>query len=246
MIQTFAAKLTEKKIITHDVFIYKFELLEPKEIAFQAGQYVILFVPQADGTAVRRLYSMFSPPSQKNQIEMLIQHVPNGIASLYLESLKIGDEVKLQGPAGLFLLKQPSKDSVFLATGTGIAPMWSIFHSASEHFHNTKNTVLLGFPTFKDMYFIPELKQLHNTYPDFNFFICVSREQDKKDLDPVHQEHIVLGRITHKFDELLSQDPTLISRNFYICAGKEIVDSLRQYLTDKGIAKENIHFEKYV
>ncbi len=128
MIQTFQTQLVEKQQLTKDVLFLKFDLDEPKEIQFVPGQYLIMFVPK-DNDHVRRQYSIASSPSQNHSVELLIKLIPGGVASGYVEKLTVGEIVRFDGPGGRFVLNGNQKHKVFLATGTGIAPMRSILKS---------------------------------------------------------------------------------------------------------------------
>ena len=48
--------------------------------------------------------------------------------------MKPGDEIDFKGPYGAFILRRPVADSIFVATGTGIAPFRSMLHARlAEH-----------------------------------------------------------------------------------------------------------------
>ena len=48
--------------------------------------------------------------------------------SNFLCDMKEGDEISCQGPFGDFILRPPMRDTIFIATGTGIAPFRSMLH----------------------------------------------------------------------------------------------------------------------
>ncbi len=48
--------------------------------------------------------------------------------SNFLCDMKEGDEIGCQGPFGDFILRPPMRDTIFIATGTGIAPFRSMLH----------------------------------------------------------------------------------------------------------------------
>ena len=101
MLSTYKTLLTKKQQLNSSTYLYHFDLIEPKEIIFIPGQYVILKVPSEKGP-VSRLYSIASPNTKKNSFELIIEIIPGGLASNYLFSLKENTEVVFQGPAGLF------------------------------------------------------------------------------------------------------------------------------------------------
>lgn len=238
MITTFSASLLQKKQLTRDVFLFTFVLNEGVNFTYSAGQYVIVFVPLSDGTEARRLYSIASPPTDPRQFELLIQCVPHGIAGSYFLHSKEGDSMNFQGPAGVFTIKVATKPLVFLATGTGIAPIRSMLYSIPI---SQPISLFWGLKTIEDAYFLEEITQFITSHPSITFKLCLSRQKDMSALPSFINPYVKKGRITEfcipsQFDQ---------ASQYYICGGKEIVESLRQFLEEKGIVKENIHFEKF-
>lgn len=241
MLQTYKTYLDGKIQLTSDVFLFRFKLFEPLEINFTAGQYLILMVPQDSGEPARRLYSILSPQTQKNSVDLLVKLLPGGIASEYLRSLNVEEQVEFQGPAGMFTLRDPpaggQRDRVFLATGTGIAPIKSIISSTVSHLRS-KTYLFWGLPKKNDLYFFEELKQLATDNTRFHFLICFSREENLDTLPEIDRKYFSLGRITNH------QLPTT-DCDFYICGSRDVTESLRQHLIGKNIPQEQIYFEKF-
>ena len=84
------------------------------------GQYVDLL---ADG--VRRSYSLGNAPRSDALLELIVKRYDGGVLSGFLfDRAKIGDLVRIEGPFGTFFLRDDlPKNLLFLATGTGIAPV---------------------------------------------------------------------------------------------------------------------------
>ncbi|MDO8741758.1 MAG: FAD-binding oxidoreductase, partial [Candidatus Roizmanbacteria bacterium] len=101
MLTTFKTLLTSKTQLNSDTYLYHFDLIEPKEIKFRAGQYLMIKIPTDNGW-ISRLYSIASSTAEKNSFELIIQIIPGGLASGYLSGLKVKDELIFQGPAGFF------------------------------------------------------------------------------------------------------------------------------------------------
>ena len=80
------------------------------------------------GRPVTRAYSIASAP-QDNRFELCLNRVEDGVFSPFLFSLLPGDEVPMAGPLGYFLPHEPFRNSVLIATGTGIAPFRSYLRS---------------------------------------------------------------------------------------------------------------------
>lgn len=246
MLITYQAKLLERKQLAGDVYLFRFSYPENEGWDYKAGQYMIMHIPQAEGMPARRLYSIASPPSQKSSLDFIIQILPNGVAGPHLMSLEMGTEVTMQGPAGLFTFKDSPADVVMLATGTGIAPMYSMILDQLQVQKNPNNIhVFFGLKTCADLYLFDEFKNLSEQYSNLHFNLCLSREdQCNMKLPETDMHYVTVGRVTHGVETLWTQGP-LDNADYYVCGSKEVVESLREYLAEKGIAKEDVHFEKF-
>ncbi len=247
MLLTYKTHLSKKLQLTSDVWLYTFTLDEPKEILFIPGQYVILFVPQENGEKVRRLYSIASPNTITNEFELLVKLVPNGCASCYFEKLNINDEVEFQGTAGMFTLKENPRNKIGMVTGTGYAPVRSMLLSNSKFQPpNSKFYLFFGFPYYKDVFLFDELKQLSEKNPNFKFYICLSREQNLDMIPEEDKKYFLLGRVTHGFEQLIENCKLKIENfDYYLCSGRDVVESLKEYVYQKGAPKEQVYFEKF-
>ncbi len=109
---------------TPDVIILQLRFPAGTRAKFRAGQY--LRVIMADGDS--RNFSMANPPHESDSAELHIRHVPGGrFSEEVLKSLAKGDKLEVEVPFGEFFLREGcSKPIVFVATGTGFAPMKSI------------------------------------------------------------------------------------------------------------------------
>lgn len=254
MFITYQAQLLEKKQIAPDVFLFTFSCPPDEVWTFKAGQYMIFHIPQKEGHAARRLYSIASPPSQKNTLDFVIEMVPNGIGSMFLSALELGGTITLQGPAGMFAIRSDEKNKIFLATGTGIAPMHSMIHTLIEENTTKELHVFWGLKKCEDMYYGEELMKLATRYPNLKLYWCFSREASMETIKQELQKNTVLGRVTVGFEALMQEiqmktqqtSPELLnSFEYYVCGGQVVVENLRQYLAEKGVTKENVIFEKF-
>lgn len=87
---------------------------------FLPGQYVDVIVG-----GVRRSYSLANAPRGDGLLELLVKRYSGGVLSAYwFERAKPGDLLRIEGPFGTFFLRDAGPANiVFLATGTGIAPV---------------------------------------------------------------------------------------------------------------------------
>ena len=235
MLKNYQLEFTGKKLLSGDIYQFTFKMPPNESLDFQAGQYLVLKVPK-DQSFVSRLYSLASSPRDVNKIELLVEIIPGGLGSIYLDSLEIGQKVDFMGPAGQFIIKNPARKKTFLVTGTGIAPVRSMIFSGIENY-----ILYWGIRTYKDLYLFDEFK---NT----NIRICLSRENDLNAiLSEEDRNYFRLGRVdaclTKETESIGDFDKT--NTDYYICGGRTVVESLRLFLLSKDIPKEHIFFEKF-
>lgn len=243
MLQTYKTKLTNKVKLTSDVYLLHFDLITPAELSFLPGQYLLLEIPQGEGY-ISRAYSILSSNKEKASFELLIKIIEGGVASRYLLTLTAGQIVEFKGPAGVFQLKASDicKKRIFFATGTGLAPIWSMMLSNLELLKNTEIILFWGLSTYANVYFFDELKNLAAQYTNFRFYICLSREQNLNVIPPENQKYFALGRVNQGFESYVN---TNIDCDFYLCGSRGVIDSLKKYLLDKGIKPAALYYEKY-
>ena len=101
--------------------------VDAEHFGFVPGQWVSLKQIAPDGEEITRAYSIASPPDGK-RFALCLNRVQDGFMSNYLCDLHLGAEISGQGPFGNFILRPPLRDTLFIATGTGIAPYRSMLH----------------------------------------------------------------------------------------------------------------------
>ncbi len=106
--------------------------------------------------------------------------------------------------------------------------------------------LFLGFPYYKDVFLLDELKSLQSSIFNLQSYICLSREQNLDMIPEEDKKYFFLGRVTNGFDQLLTTNHQLLTNSdYYLCSGRHIIESLKQYLYEKGALKEQIFFEKF-
>lgn len=119
-IRTLPSRIVSVERLADDIVgvVLKTPLASP--VRFLPGQYVDVI---AEG--VRRSYSLANAPRADNLLELIVRRYPGGALSGYFfERAKPNDLVRIEGPFGTFFLRDEGpRDLVFLATGTGIAPV---------------------------------------------------------------------------------------------------------------------------
>ncbi len=231
----YKAKLSEKEIVGGKFMFLKFELLEPNKITFTAGQYILLNSPT---TPQKRQYSIASAPRLEHAIELLVEIIPEGKASGYLNSLALGDEISFYASAGEFVLKEDviaTEDPlVLIGTGSGIAPLRSILLDELRT-KETKRPIWLywGMREAESLFWLELFEELHDNFPQFLYHITLSQAPDEWTL--------CKGRITN----CLSVHDLPPQGQYYICGNPHMIEDVMKVLQDRGVDPARIHHEKF-
>jgi len=235
--QTFTARLVRSAALSELTKHLEFEMQVVPRFGFVAGQWLSFKTNMSDGEEITRAYSIASPPSDDNRFALCLNRVQDGFMSNSLCDMKEGDEIGCQGPFGDFILRPPMRDTVFIATGTGIAPFRSMLHwlLCDESRHQGKHLWLVfGNRTEKDIYYHDEFFGLAQEHENFHYLPTLSRGgPDWQGLRGYVQEHvpaIVKGRT---------------DMHTYICGLDKMVKANRELLKTLGWDRKSILFEKY-
>jgi ferredoxin-NADP reductase len=231
---TYETTIEVTDLVTPRNMHLRFRLPEGKEMHFHAGQFVQVFVPQPDKPR-RTSYSIASAPQNGTFFELCVTHVDGGKSSSYLHSLKKGDKVTVLGPLGKFTLREPLRsDSVFIATGSGIAPFRSMINDQLAK-QTPKNLYLLFGNRFDDdIIYRKEWQDLAIKYKNFKYFFTLSR--------PTEKWIGAKGYVQEKIAEFI---PNPKDKDFYICGLSKMINDVQDKLLSLGVSKDQIHYEKY-
>ena len=219
--------------LSYNVRGFRLRLVDPPKLDFQAGQFMIVNVPKS-GQIVKRAYSVASPPHETGTLEFCIQKVEGGIASTYFWQLKEGDEVSLGGPHGRFLLKEPlDYDPVFVATGTGIAPLRAMIKHLLHVNFTREVWLLFGCRYEHAILYQSEFHSLASVRRNFRYLITVSRPKEWR------------GEAGHVQDLFKKHITDYSNKEIYLCGWLEIVKSICKDFSADGVPAEKLHYEEW-
>lgn len=215
---------------------------------FKPGQFVTLDLPIHEKLNKRiRSYSIASWPDGTNTIELVIVLLEGGAGTNYLfNEVKVGSELTLRGPQGVFTLPEPiEKDLFFICTGTGIAPFRSMVHHILNHNIPHKDIYLIfGCRHFCDALYGPEMKELAARMPGFHYIPTYSRETSTDHLIRTGYVHAVYEELCRKKQEASgTNEPRAAS--FFLCGWKNMIDEAKQRIQALGYDRKAIHQELY-
>lgn len=225
MVKTTLASVIEKKEVQDRCLLKLNTTLD-----FRPGQFITIILDTGEEKTPRP-YSITSLPN-KNPLELYIKRIKNGKVSNYLCDLKKGDTVKFTGPLGKFTLENSTlKNKVFIAVGTGIAPLRSMINYLIKD-PEENIELIYGNRDYQTFFFHNEFKNLEKNHKNFTYHPILSRPEPswkgKK------------GYIQEILEEI-----KLENREFYICGSKNAAESAKELLLRKKISPTKIFLEEF-
>tara|TARA_R110000787_G_scaffold35490_1_gene91129 strand:- start:5133 stop:6128 length:996 start_codon:yes stop_codon:yes gene_type:complete len=236
-------ELYEKKIVpakiqlieklTEDVIKVILRLPPNANFNYNSGQYVNLI----KGT-LSRSYSV-SNKFNNNLLEFFIKKYENGIMSKYwFEEAKLNDLLRVEGPLGSFFLRESKFNHIiFLATGTGIAPIKSILESIEESssiYTDKIFWVIVGARYKEDLFWKPNTKN-KNKKINIKYIPVLSR-----------QNHDWDGEKGYVQDVVLRQNIKLENTQVYACGSNEMITSAKKTLLNSSLKENNFFSDAFV
>ena len=226
------ARLVESHEIAPLVRHFVFEVPEVEQLQFKPGQFVS-FTEALQGKKIIRPYSIASQPDG-NRFELCLNLVESGIFSPFLFALNPGDSVEIGAPLGFFVVRNPDKEALFIATGTGIAPFRSMAPAYLQNSQAKRLTLLFGVRYENSIYYRDDFDALAREHSNFRFWPTLSRPESSW-----------AGRSGHVQVHLLEALEERRELDVYICGLKAMVDDVRGILKAMGFDRKQIIFEKY-
>ncbi|WP_228276697.1 2Fe-2S iron-sulfur cluster-binding protein [Marinobacter sp. JSM 1782161] len=173
--QQMQATVSDIKTLSHDVYRVTLTLPRRRELAFHAGQYLSVRLPDASPS----YFSIASSPSC-GDIELHVQAATDwASAQRVMDTFHTDGQVTLELPHGkACLASAPEKPLVLVAAGTGFAQMKSIVDYLRETDLQQPVHLYWGVRRHEDMYLRSLAYQWAEDWAPFSFFPVVGDDAD--------------------------------------------------------------------
>ncbi len=213
----------------------RFEVVDGAPFHFDPGQFVGIEA-HFEGLGYRRSpYCILSAPTDEPVFDLLVRVVPQGPLSQHLASLRPGDEVAFRGPTGRSMVPPDDERGLELfATGTGVAPFYSLARRLLADGHARPITLWWGLRLAEDICLTDELDALARDYPSFSYHITLSQ--------PTAEWAGLRGRVGESVPPLLA---TLGAKRYYLAGNGAMLEEMAFALSDMGVDHRYIYKEPY-
>jgi NAD(P)H-flavin reductase len=203
--------------------------------SYEAGQAAALGV---HGQRDRRPYSIASAPADSSAdgaIEFLLRALPGGGLGRHLDGVGEGTRVDFEGPFGAFVLPESLGDGplLFVAGGTGLAPLRSLARQARARGHRGPRHLLYSVRDADDVAYASELRQWEHDHHG-TAVVTVTRHA------PVDWRGR-RGRIDPALLIRFTADAPLC----FLCGPPGMVEDLTHALSQLGVPAERVRTEQW-
>lgn len=205
-------------------------LLPEKPFSYRSGQYCFLHFAQGD-KLFKRPYSIASAPRVDGLIEFCLIQTSEADLAEIMGQLRVGDPITMTSAQGRFPIPDLTSPAVFIAGGSGIAPLRSMIIDRVKQDSSAAATTLLYGCEHEDL--IPykeEFDELSGVHTNFDVTYYAPQ--------PTNNE-ISNGLVTQDIAKF-SQD-----NHFVLCGPPAMIDACKKLLKDKNVPDHQILVDIY-
>jgi CDP-4-dehydro-6-deoxyglucose reductase, E3 len=225
VVKKLPCRVNKLERVTDDVMIVQLKLPANERLRFLAGQYIEFILK--DGS--RRSFSMANPPHDDEFLELHVRYVSGGTFTEHVFSkMKERDILRFEGPLGSFFLHESEKPIVFVASGTGFAPIKAIIESAFKREIERPMTLYWGGRRPNDLYLDALARQWAAERPQQLKYVPVIS-------DATPEDHWT-GRTGFVHHAVMADFADLSGVQVYACGVPIMVESARRDFThERGL-----------
>jgi len=223
------------EVLTHerrgrDIAIFTCRPLQP--LTYRAGQYVSVecrYQPR-----LWRLYSPANAPNKDNTLEFHIRAIGAGwVSSALVRRLKAGDMIRLGAPMGSMTLdRRSTRDIVFVAGGTGFAPIKAMIEELTRFNRTRWVHVFFGAKDREDLYDLTELNRLAARYPWLSVVPACSE-------DPTYSGE------QGKISDVIARYGPWADHDFFVSGSPGMVKSTLRTLAEMQVPSVRIKYDAF-
>lgn len=223
-VRTLPCRLARKEQLSHDVMALYLQLPAAERLRFHAGQYVDILL--RDGR--RRAFSLANPPQDDVYLELHVRHVAGGEFSEYVFThLKERAIMRIRGPLGAFYLRNDSeRPIIFLAGGTGIAPIKGMIEHALAHGVTREMHLYFGARAKRDLYVHDLARGWSARCPNLHYVPVLSEPRPEDEWE---------GRTGLAHEAVLADFPDLGGYEVYTSGPPAMVYAAREAFLARGL-----------
>lgn len=216
------ARVSKKERISGDVVSLHLQLPSSERLLFLPGQYIEFILKNGK----RRAFSIANAPHNEFGLELHLRLVKGGEFTEYVfNELQEKAIMRIEAPFGSFYLREDSdKPIIFVATGTGFAPIKGIIEHMLYADNQRPMTLYWGGRQLEDLYMHDLCTRWAEHVPTFTYIPVLSKAKDDWEGQTGHVQQAVLEDIAD-----------LSSYQAYACGLPDMVHAASEAFVGQGL-----------
>jgi len=234
-IKTLPCRIQKMERVDDDVMVLQLRLPANEKLVYLPGQFIEFLLK--DGS--RRSFSIANPPHDAELLQLHVRHVAGGqFTDHVFGKMKERDILRFEGPLGTFFLREESdKPVVFVASGTGFAPIKAVIEHMFHKAIARPMTLYWGGRRPKDLYLNELANRWTAEHPGFTYVPVIS------DGLP---EDAWTGRSGFVHRAVMRDFPDLSLHQVYACGVPIMVDSARRdFITQCKLPEDEFYADSF-
>ena len=229
IVKTLPCRVEKMTRLTEDVMALYLKLPANERLQFLSGQYIDIL--QKEGKP--RSFSLANSEHNDELLELHVRNIAGGAFTNHVfNGMKERDILRIKGPLGNFYLHEDSpKPIVFVASGTGFAPVKSIIEHALHIGFKHEMHFYWGVRKQSDLYMLDKVKDWEAQGVKFT---------------PVVSDEQWSGRTGFVHQAVLDDFKDLSGYAVYACGAPVVVDAAhREFTTQRGLQNDSFYADAF-
>jgi CDP-4-dehydro-6-deoxyglucose reductase len=234
-IRTMPCRVERIDRAAHDVAVLYLKLPTGERLQFLAGQYIDILLKEGK----RRSFSLANAPHDDQFLQLHIRNTPGGAFSrIVFEEMKERAILRFEGPLGTFFLREDSdKPVVFVAGGTGFAPIKAIIEHALHLEMDRPMVLYRGVRSLRDLYLAQLPARWEAEHPGFTYIPVLSEPMP---------EDAWQGRTGFVHQAVLDDFPSLAGYQVYACGAPAMTDIAKKtFVEQRGLPEDEFYCDAF-
>ncbi len=238
-IRKLPCRVQKMERVASDIMIICLRLPTNERLQFLAGQYIDILMKDGE----HRSFSLANAPHDDELLQLHVRNYPGGVfAEQTFSGMKERDILRFEGPLGTFFLREDSdKPIIFVASGTGFAPIKSIlehiFHVAEIRGNDRQMVLYWGVRTKADLYLSELAGSWQQEHDNFSFIPVLSE---------VLPTDAWQGRTGLVHQSVLQDFDSLSGYQVYACGAPVMVEAARKdYISLRGLPEDEFFSDAF-
>jgi CDP-4-dehydro-6-deoxyglucose reductase, E3 len=233
-IRTLPCRVEKVEKPAPDVAVLSLKLPAQERLQYLAGQYIDILLK--DGK--RRSFSIANAPHHDQYVELHIRHIADGqFTSFVFNEMRDRAILRFEGPLGSFFLREESdKPIIFVAGGTGFAPIKAVLEHAFFKHIDREMVLYWGCRSRADLYMADIPVQWAKEYPHFTFIPVLSEPKAEDNWQ---------GRTGFVHQAVCDDFESLAGYQVYACGAPVMIDVSQKAFTERGLPEDEFFADSF-